>query len=116
MEYTALLSGLIGALIGSLTSIGTLLVRANFEREREMRRLTFEVAFKDYELRVLHSNEHTPQIAPFPVILAFHEKMLQLMDQERLTPDAAKEILDAQGDMSRALYEALESAQAPERP
>ncbi len=78
MDKTALLAGLIGALIGSLSSIITLFVQAYFQNKREARRITIETAFEDYKMRWLHASEKTPQMAPFPVILAYHHKMVEL--------------------------------------
>ena len=46
-------------------------------------------------------------MAPFPVILAYHHKMVELIDKDKLTPDNAKEILRAQVEMGQALYKDL---------
>jgi hypothetical protein len=64
-----LLSGLVGVMIGSLTSIVTLLVQNAYQNRRESQRLVFDTAFKDYELRFKHAGEGTPQRASFPVLL-----------------------------------------------
>ena len=105
MESTALVSGLIGALIGSFTSLATLFVQNVFQNRREARRLLFETAYKDYELRILHLPESR---AAFPVILAYHQKMLELIESGHLTPRAAKEILRMQSEMGAALQRAVE--------
>src|SRR5262245_21223283 len=105
MDSTALFSGLVGAVIGSLTSIATLIVQNFFQNRRETQRLLFETAFKDYELRSLHSAEN---LAAFPVILAYHQKMLELIERGQLTPSAAKEILTMQSQMGAALQTAVE--------
>ncbi len=104
MDYTALLAGLAGAVIGSLSSILTLVIQAYFQNKREARRITIETAFEDYKLRWLHANEKSPRMAPFPVILAYHKKMVELIDENRLTPENAREILRAQAEMGEALY------------
>lgn len=109
MDSIALLSGLLGALIGSLTSIGTLVVQNVFQNSRESRRLLFETAYKDYELRILHLPENR---AAFPVILAYHQKMLALIESGHLTPDAAKEILRMQTEMGAALQSAAAGLRA----
>ena len=112
MDSTALLSGLIGAMIGSLTSIGTLVIQNAFQNRRESKRLMFETAFKDYELRFRYEAEGTPRRAAFPIILAFHEKMIELVEKGKLTPQAAREILDAQVEMGEALQKAVENIDA----
>lgn len=109
MDSTALLSGLVGALIGSLTSIGTLFIQNAFQNRRESKRLIFETAFKDYELRFRYEAEGTPRRAAFPVILAYHEKMIELIEKKKLTPEAAREILAAQVEMGEALQKAVEN-------
>ena len=112
MDSTALLSGLVGAMIGSLTSIGTLVIQNAFQNRRESKRLIFETAFKDYELRFRFEAEGTPRRAAFPVILAYHEKMIELIEKGKLTPRAAGEILDAQVEMGEALQKAVENLDA----
>jgi len=66
MDWIALLSGLVGVMIGSLTSIVTLLVQNAYQNRRESQRLIFDTAFKDYELRFRYASEGTPQRASFP--------------------------------------------------
>ena len=79
MDAAALVSGLVGALIGSLTSIGTLLVQNIYHNRLESRRLLFETAFKDYELRILHLPENR---AAFPVILASKTRRVPFTPQK----------------------------------
>lgn len=104
MDLTALISALVGAMIGSLTSLATLVVQNVFQNRRESKRLLFETAFKDYELRIVHLPENR---AAFPVILAYHQKMIELIERGQLTPGAAKEILGMQSEMGEALQKAV---------
>ena len=115
MEFTVLIAGLVGAIIGSMTSIGTLVIQNFFQNRRESKRLIFEAAYKDYELRFLHTTERTPQRAAFPIILAYHQKMIELIEKGRLTPIAAKEILEAQVDMGTALREAIDGIESQKK-
>jgi hypothetical protein len=103
MDSTALFSGVVGAAIGSLSSVATLYVQNTFQNRRAAQRLLFETAYKDYELRILHLPEHR---TAFPVILAYHKKMFEMIESGHLTPSAAKEIMETQGEMARAVYEA----------
>jgi hypothetical protein len=115
MDLAPLISGLVGAMIGSLTGIVTLIVQNIFENRRESRRLLFETAYKDYELRILHLPENRDA---FPVILAYHQKMLALIEKGKLTSNAAKEILSEQVKMGTALQQAvaeLEGSEGPHR-
>jgi len=63
LNWIALLSGLVGVMIGSLTSIVTLLIQNAYQNRRESQRLIFDTAFKDYELRFRYASESTPQRA-----------------------------------------------------
>lgn len=111
-ETSALLSGLVGALIGSFTSLATLLVQNAAQNRRESQRLLFETAYKDYELRILHAPANR---AAFPVILAYHQKMFELIESGRLTPAAAEEIFKLQADMSAAIQKAVEDLEGAAR-
>jgi hypothetical protein len=52
--------------------------------ERESTRLLYESAYKDYELRIEHRDQN---IAPFPVLLDYHQQMMNLVHKGELTPD-----------------------------
>lgn len=108
MNWTALISGLIGVLLGSLTSIGTLFIQNVYQNHRDTQRLIFDTAWKDYKLRTRYATQSTPRPAAFPVILAYHQKMIDLSEKGQLTPLAAKEILDAQAEMGEALQKAVD--------
>jgi hypothetical protein len=110
MEYTALISGLIGAAIGALSSLLTLIVQNVYQNRRESTRLLFETAYKDYELRILHLPDN---IAAFPVILAYHKQMMRLSDKGKLTPATMKEVFEAQADMNAVVLRVARGRQGP---
>ncbi len=112
MDTSALLSAFLGAILGAAVSVITLFVQNYFENKREVTKMIFDNAWKDYELRILHAQENGPRMAPFPVILNYHQKMVDLLEHGELTPDKAKEILKAQGEMAKALYQAYEANDA----
>jgi hypothetical protein len=105
MNYTALISGLVGAVIGALSSLLTLVVQNVYQNRRESTRLLFETAYKDYELRVLHLPENR---AAFPVILAYHQQMMSLIDKGELTPASMKEVFDKQAAMNAEVLHAAD--------
>ena len=112
MESVALISGLVGALIGSFTSLGTLIVQNRYQNRRESTRLVFDVAYKDYELRILHLPENR---AAFPVILAYHQAMARLVEEDRLTPEAVKGILASQAEINAAVWAATQPDETADR-
>jgi hypothetical protein len=110
MDYTALISGLVGAIIGALSSLLALVVQNVYQNRRESTRLLFETAYKDYELRVLRLPENR---AAFPVILAYHQQMMSLMDKGELTPARMKEVFDKQAAMNAEVLRAADRPQGP---
>ena len=102
-------AGLIGALIGALTSIGTLIVQNVYQSRRDMIRLVFDTAYKDYELRIRALPEN---VAAFPVILDFHQRMARLAEKGQLTPASVRELMLAQTAMGAAVYGAVDEARA----
>jgi hypothetical protein len=87
MDPSPLWSGLAGALVGSLTSICTLVVQSFFQNRRESQKLIVETAFRDYELRFrseAERNKPTTALFPLPVMLVYHQKMIALAEKGRL--------------------------------
>jgi hypothetical protein len=113
MDYTALISGLIGAMIGALSSLLTLVVQNVYQNRRESTRLLFETAYKDYELRILQLPENR---AAFPVILAYHQQMMSLIDKGRLTPASMKDVFDKEAAMNAEVLRAAGRPPAPGSP
>jgi hypothetical protein len=112
MDYTALISGLIGALIGASASLGGLWLQNVYQNRRESTRLLYDTAYKDYELRIEHREQN---IAPFPVLLDYHQQMMSLVHKGELTPDLVTKIFIRQGAMEAAVLKALrEPASQPE--
>jgi hypothetical protein len=110
MDYTALASGLIGAIIGALSSWVTLIVQNHYQNRRDRTRLLYETAYKDYELRIRELPEN---IATFPVILDYHQQMMNLIDKDNLTPATVKDVFGRQADMNAAVQRAVDSRQGP---
>jgi hypothetical protein len=113
MNYTALISGLIGAMIGALSSLLTLIVQNFYQNRRESTRLLFETAYKDYELRIQLLPENR---AAFPVILAYHQQMMSLIDKGKLTPASMKDVFDMQAAMNAAVQRAPDRREGPASP
>jgi len=113
MDYTALISGLIGAMIGALSSLLTLVVQNVYQNRRESTRLLYETAYKDYELRILQLPENR---AAFPVILAYHQQMMSLIDKGKLTSASMKDVFDKQAEMNAEVLRAAGTPQGPASP
>jgi hypothetical protein len=113
MDYTALISGLVGATIGALSSLLTLVVQNVYQNRRESTRLLFETAYKDYELRIQQLPENR---AAFPVILAYHQQMMSLIDKGKLTPASMKDVFDKQAAMNAEVQRAADRPQGSASP
>ncbi len=110
MELSSAISGFLGALIGSLASIATLLIkeRYQYKREkdqyrREMKKLAIGMAMEDYKFRITNESEKVRPAAA-PILLAYHAKMIELLNDDRLNPENADELLKVQMEMHKALY------------
>jgi hypothetical protein len=110
MDYTALISGLIGAAIGALSSLLTLIVQNVYQTRREATQLLFETAYKDYELRILHLPDNR---AAFPVILRYHQQMMSLLGKGKLTPATMKDVFEMQAEMNAAVLRAAGGRPGP---
>jgi len=99
-------AGLVGVLIGAVSSAATLLIQNIFQNRRDEKRLIVETAYKDYELRVKEKGVFN--VFPFPVVLAYHEKTIELIQKGQLNKDSADQIYIAMRDMQQALDRARE--------
>jgi len=118
MDQSALWSGLAGAVVGSLTSIGTMVVQNLFSARRDFQKLIVDTAFRDYELRFHAAAEHdrgTMALFPLPVMLVYHQTMIDLAKTGRLTPDSAREIYRKMVEMRDSLAKAHEDYEAAQR-
>jgi len=109
MEYTALISALAGALIGSATSVITMIVQNVFQN-RQAKKLIVDMAFKDNVMRIEQAGDggKKPGVAALPVILAYHEKMLRQIEARNLKPSTVKETLRRQQELSLGVMEVYE--------
>jgi len=101
-------AGLAGVAIGALSSIATLTIQNIFQNRREGKRLIVETAYKDYELRVKEKGVFNA--FPFPVVLAYHEKTIELIQKGQLNQDAVEKIYRAMNEMNAALERASNKA------
>ena len=91
---------------------GGLWLQNVYQNRRESTRLLYDNAYKDYELRIEHREQN---IAPFPVLLDYHQQMMSLVHKGELTPDLVTKIFIRQGAMEAAVLKALrEPASKPE--
>jgi hypothetical protein len=117
MEYLPLVSGLVGALIGSLSSIVTLLIQSHYQTKREMKKLAIEVALKDFIFRAENQSELI-QVQPVALLINYYDRIIDLVNKEQLTPERLRELMYQNaklGDMLQKVANDWDSAKGKPR-
>ena len=94
----------IGAAIGALASLGSLYVSSWFQERRDRIRLAAEAAWKDYELRV---QKGIPS-SYAAIFVWYHVRFMQLIERDKLTPEAIKTVLREKDKLNAAFAEMAE--------
>ncbi len=94
MEYwVPLLSALAGALIGSITTVATVIVQSRRDELRHLRDVAARLAMEDYKHHMELAKSHGPRaIYPMSTYFAHHHKLLMLAATGELTAAKFKEI------------------------
>ena len=107
--YLPLIAGLVGAIIGSFSSIATILIQSHYQRKRDLTRLSTEVAIEDfkYALEIAKAKGVKTRIPPVSLYVRYHFKYLTLLESGKLTPDDLKNFIEEH----REFMSVLESLQ-----
>jgi hypothetical protein len=106
--YLPLISGLIGAVIGSLSSILVMLIQSHYQAKRELTNHGIQIAFQDYKTQLEHAKPGT-KAQPISLFVHYHTKMIRLAAKGKLTPGALEEL-----DLElKALMEAVDKINKP---
>jgi hypothetical protein len=89
--YVPLLSALAGAIIGSLSSIATILIQAKIGERRERVRQAAMLALEELKIQMLHA---APGTAIFPISIYLHHQLaiLNAIEKNDLTPERLRKI------------------------
>jgi len=104
--WVPLLSALLGAVIGSLASIISIILQGRFQSKRERRRLAIEAAIQDHKSAVDIATK-TPGrrfIAPLSAFIYYHVKLIELIETDRLN-DENLQALDKEMERIHAVFE-----------
>jgi len=85
-----LISGLIGALIGAGTSIGTVIVQAHFHNKRERTKDAVGLALEDWKTRLAIVTQKGGTGLPLAVFVQYHTKLMELAENGQITPEAIR--------------------------
>lgn len=91
--YVPLLSALAGAIIGSLSSIATILIQAKVSDRREKVRQAAYLAMEEYKIQI--ANGAGKRVLPFSSFLRHHIAVLQAIEDNDLTPERLRQISSA---------------------
>jgi hypothetical protein len=106
-SYLPLVSGLIGAIIGSASSIATLIIQAYYQQKREFKKLAVQLAMEDFKFRIANESERIVP-ASAPVLIGYWDKMIDLVISGKLSPKTMREVLEYDGELKSAIMEAYQ--------
>lgn len=101
--YIPLLSALAGTIIGSLSSIATIVIQSKFTERRERLRDAESLAMEEY--RIMISQSTSAVIMPYSQFLHHHIALLKAIEDNELTPDRLRQIAAADDAIGDALIE-----------
>ena len=107
MEITFLIAlvGLVGAVIGSLSSIVTIYVQSKIQDKRERSKIIMQAAIEDYKTSIeLAKNIGTGKkaiIQPMIVGIFWYSKVFNLLDQDNLNLKSMKKIVEESDEIEK---------------
>lgn len=101
-EWIPLIIGLIGALIGSGTTIGTLWLKEKWSYKRDMRKLAFEMATADYQGQTTVFKDRPNFITSLPVLASYYLKLLSAAEAGKLDEKKFKELAEERRKLDHA--------------
>ena len=99
------LSGLVGVILGSLTSIITIIIQARNENKRAISKNVVELALKDYEITTEHAKTHGNTVFPLSLYVHYHTRIMAYIIKDQLNKENLEKISLEQDEL-RELYTA----------
>ena len=108
--WLPLLAALLGAGIGSMTSLLTMMVRTRAERRRERLRLAVEAGLADFQqgIEIAQRTRGTHQVSPLSGYIYYHAGLLDLLDSGVMNRESVRELDRQQGEFLKAVKEAAD--------
>jgi hypothetical protein len=98
----SLLIGLVGALIGSGTTIITLWLKEKWSYKREIRKLALEMARSDYDGQVEICRNHPNFVTPLPVLVNYYLKLIDHVEKNSVNEELFKVLAKERHDLRQA--------------
>jgi hypothetical protein len=94
--YLPLISGLVGAIIGSLSSIATIIIQSHFQHKRELTKIATDAAITNFQLLLDHAQKEkkAAEIPPLSLFISYQVEFMKLIDKGKLTPETYKKLSD----------------------
>jgi hypothetical protein len=92
--YIAALSGLIGALIGSASSIATMIIQGRMKDKRDRSKQLTDMALAEFKMHLdlATSGKGPKSVLPPSTFLHHNDLVLKAIESDSYTPERAKEI------------------------
>jgi hypothetical protein len=115
--YVAALSGLIGAAIGSASSIATMVIQARTKDRRDRSKQLTDMALAEFKMHLdlATSGRGPTAVAPVALFLYSNDLVLKAIEGGSYTPDKAREISALVGAMDGVVKELDKQWQADQR-
>jgi hypothetical protein len=103
--YVAALSGLVGALIGSASSIATIIIQSKVRDKRDRSKQITDLSLAEFKMHLDMAIAGTGPSKVLPISTYIHNNnaVLEALDNGTLTPDRLKEIAKANDDLFAAV-------------
>lgn len=102
--YVPLLSALAGAVVGSLSTIVTIIVQGRNESKRQRLRMTMELALEEYKTQLTNAKPGT-SILPMSTYLYHYMQLAKAMEDGDLSPERIKQIYAHNDEFSRTVFD-----------
>jgi hypothetical protein len=105
---TAAVFGLAGALIGSASSVATIIVQSHYKDKRDRSRQVTDLSLAEHNthLELLKAGKTDGGVLPISAYAHHNSLMLQALDDGNLTPERIAEIIELNEKFCRAVAEA----------
>jgi len=100
-----LISGLVGVIIGSLTSIITIIIQAKNENKRALTKNAVELALEDYRLATEHAKLHGTAVFPLSLYIHYHVRIMDYANKGELTKEALNKINIEQDELRQVIID-----------
>lgn len=99
--YLPLISGLVGALLGSATSVITIVIQGRHEDRRHQREFAVKLALDDRNARMEHaSKQGSGEVAPIAVYLNYYLEVQKALATDSLTVARLRELSEQTAELA----------------